>query len=251
MKLNNKVAVITGGAGQIGRAVAHRLAQHEARVFLLVRRDLATAQTLCENLPNSHLQHQAILADVKDPNQVRDAAQQVKILAGSCDILINSAAVALHATDALHVSDEYFDETMAVNLKGPWLMIREFHDMLKQSGDALIVNISSMASVKPRPTSIFYSMSKAGLNAMTQSLALMLGPEVRVVAIAPSMLEAPVSGYPLISEKHHNVMPVDMAKNMSAVKRICTADDVADVIESLATTIKFYNGHLIMLDGGT
>jgi len=159
--------------------------------------------------------------------------------------------VALHPKNWDEASNEYFDETVAVNIKGPWLMIREFQDMLQQSGDGLIINISSMASVRPRSTSIFYSMSKAALNAMTQSLAMALGPGVRVVAVAPSMLEAPVSGYPLIPQKQHNVMPIDMAKNMSALKRICTADDVADVIESMATKMKFYNGHLILLDGGT
>ena len=250
MDLNNKVAVITGGAGQIGQAVAARLALNGARIFSLVRRNADVAQQLVEQLPNSHLNHQVLAVDVKQSDQVQQAAHTVQELAGRCDILINSAAIALHPQNIFEFPDEQFDEVMAVNLKAPWLMTKAFYPMLKASGDGLVVNLSSVASVRTRPTSTFYSMSKAGLNAMTESLAKACGPEVRFVAIAPSMLPRPVSGYPFVVDKQFGPFQIEDAINGSPVKRICTAGDVADVIESLATKIKFYNGHLIMLDGG-
>lgn len=250
MNLENKVAVISGGAGQVGHATAIRLAQQGVRIFSLVRRNLDRAQALVDALPNSYLQHQVLLADVKDAGQIKIAAAKVKEIAGRCDILVNSAGIALHPHNVLEFPDEQFDETIDVNLKGPWYMMREFYPMLKESGDGLIVNISSMASVRPRPNSAFYSAVKAGLNAMTDSLAKAFGPEVRVVAVAPSMLEGPVSGWPFMPEKKGNAFPIETARNMNSLKRICTADDVAGVIESLATHIKFYNGHLIILDGG-
>lgn len=250
MKLNNKVAVITGGAGQIGQATAYSLASQGARIFSLVRRNLDNAQQLLDVLPNNHLDHRALLVDVTDSEQVRQSAKTVTELAGRCDILVNSAAIALHPTNILEFPEVQFDEIMAINLKGPWLMIKEFHPLLKNTGDGLVINISSVASIRTRPTSTFYSMTKAGVNAMTESLARAFGPEIRVIAIAPSMLPKPISGYPFILEKKFGAFKFEDAVSATPVKRLCTAEDVADVIESLATKIKFYNGHLIMLDGG-
>jgi NAD(P)-dependent dehydrogenase (short-subunit alcohol dehydrogenase family) len=251
MNLVDKVAVITGGSGQIGLATAQKLSEQGARVFSLVRRNLDEAQKLLDALPNNHLDHRALLVDVTNSIQIKQAAQTIKELAGRCNILVNSAGIALHPPNIFNLTDEQFDDMIAINLKGPWLMIKEFYSLLKSTGDGLVVNISSVSSVRTRPTSVFYSATKAGLNAMTQSLAKSLGPEVRVVAVAPSMLPKPVSGYPYILEKKSGAFKIEDAINMSPVKRICTAEDVANTIESLATTMKFYNGHLFMLDGGS
>ena len=251
MNLVDKVAVITGGSGQIGVATAQKLSEQGARVFSLVRRNLNEAQQLLDALPNNHLDHRALLVDVKESTQIKQAAETINELAGRCDILVNAASIALHLPNIFDLTDEQFDDIMDINLKGPWLMIKEFYPMLKKTGDSLIVNISSVSSVRTRPTSVSYSATKAGLNAMTESLAKSLGPEVRVVAVAPSMLIKPVSGYPFIPEKKEGAFKLEDAINMNPVKRICTAEDVANTIESLATTMKFYNGHLIMLDGGS
>jgi NAD(P)-dependent dehydrogenase (short-subunit alcohol dehydrogenase family) len=251
MTLENKVAVITGGNGYIGYTVAQRLAGLGARVFILVRRRLESAQEMMQKLPNNHLQHQALLADVKDSAQVKQAVATVKQLAGRCDILINAAGIGLHGHIS-EVTEEIFDETIAVNLKGPWIVSKEFYELLKASGDGLVVNISSVASIRPRPDSFAYSISKVGLNMMTQAMAKGLGPEVRFVAIAPSRLPNLTSGDPMIEKdnKHPTPQVIQNCINGTPIKRLGTADDVADVIESLATKIKFYNGHLIALDGG-
>jgi 3-oxoacyl-[acyl-carrier protein] reductase len=251
MNLANKVAVITGGAGQIGQATAVQLARQGARIFSLVRRNLDSAQQLVDELPNTHLDHRALLVDVTDSAQVCQAAQTVAELAGRCDILVNSAGIALMPTDILTFPEEQFDEIVAVNLKGPWFMIKEFYPLLKDTGDGLIINISSVSSVKTKPAGVFYSATKAGLNAMTESLAKGFGPEVRVIAIAPSILPKPTSGYPFVLEKLLWESAFDNHIIANPSKRLCSAEDVADVIESLATKIKFYNGHLIVLDGGS
>jgi 3-oxoacyl-[acyl-carrier protein] reductase len=255
MNLANKVAVITGGAGQIGQATAHRLASQGARIFSLVRRNLADAQQLVTKLPNPYLDHQALLVDVKDPELVRYAAETINKLAGRCDILVNSAGIALHPPNILDFPNEQFDEIVAINLKGPWLMIKEFHSLLKITGDGLVINISSVASVRTRPTSTFYSMTKAGLNAMTESLAKAFAPDIRVIALAPGLLPKSVSGHPFVSDQQFSEFTINNSVYESHLKanpskRLCTADDVASTIESLATKIKFYNGHLFMLDGG-
>lgn len=255
MTLTNKVAVITGGSGQIGHATAVRLATAGARIFLLVRRNLDQAKALADALPNNQLQHQALLVDVKDSQQVMAAAEIVAELAGRCDILVNSAGIALHPPNVLDFPDDQFDAIVQTNLKGPWLMTKHFHDLLKTTGDGLIVNVSSVASIRPRPSSAFYSMTKAGLNAMTKSLAKAFAPDIRVVAVAPGLLPKPVSGHPFVSEHGYSQSQLgdsfyQQHLQVNPSKRLCTADDVAGVIECLATTMKLYNGHLFVLDGG-
>jgi 3-oxoacyl-[acyl-carrier protein] reductase len=251
MTLDNKVVVITGGNGYIGYTVAQRLAGLGARVFILVRRKLESAQEMMNNLPNGHLQHQALLADVKDSAQVKQAVETIKQSAGRCDMLINAAGIALHSP-ILEVTEEMFDETIAVNLKGPWIVTNAFYQLLKESGNGLVVNISSVASITPRPESLAYSISKIGVNIMTEAMAKSLGPEVRFVAIAPARLPSLTSGHPIIEkeDKHLNPQIIQNCINQTPLKRLGTADDVADAIESLATKIKFYNGHLMVLDGG-
>jgi len=250
MTLDNKVAVITGGSGAIGYAVATRLSSLGVRVFILVRRKLDQAQAMVEELPNSHLQHSALLADVTDSAQIQQALDTVTQQAGRCDILINAAGMASHSP-LLEISEEKFDQTIAVNLKGTWLATRAFYPLLKSSGDGLIVNISSIASIAPQSQNLVYAIAKAGVNIMTQTMTS-LGPEVRFVAVAPSMLPNLTSGYPFI-EKEDKYLPPGHVENYierTPLRRLCTTDDVADVVESVATKMKFYNGHLIVLDGG-
>lgn len=257
MNLVDKVAVITGGSGQIGQATAYQLASQGARIFSLVRRNIDQAQALLNALPNNHLDHRALLVDVKDPDQIGLSAQTISSLAGRCDILVNSAGIAVFPpSPVVGLPNNQFDEIIATNLKGPWFMIKEFYPLLKSTGDGLVVNISSVSSIRTRSGSVFYSMTKAGVNAMTESLAKAFAPDIRVVAIAPSYLSTLMSGYPFISQEQHKEQKTNDPSyiahlNINPLKRFCTAEDVAILIEQLATKIKLYNGHLFMLDGGT
>jgi 3-oxoacyl-[acyl-carrier protein] reductase len=242
--LNNRVAVITGGTGHVGYATATRLAQAGVRIFSLVRRDIKAAQIKMNELPNAHLNHCAILANVKDTVSIQEAVKQVDTLAGRCDILINCAAVSLPTTTPLDTSDEIFDEMISTNLRGTWITIREFFELLNAQ-PSIVINISSGASLKSRPNSLGYSISKAGVNIMTECLAKSFGPNIRFVAIASSRLSTPTSGQP-----GANSASLDNYAETLLLKRVPTADDVASTIESLITNITFFNGHLLVLDGG-
>jgi NAD(P)-dependent dehydrogenase (short-subunit alcohol dehydrogenase family) len=244
--LTDRVAVITGGAGNIGYATAIRLAQNGVRIFSLVRREVAEAQIKMDALPNSQLNHCAILADVKDTNSIKQAVDTVKTLAGRCDILINCAGVSLATKTPLDTSDEIFDEMISTNLRGTWITIREFFEMLNAQSDSIVINVSSVASVKSSQFKLAYSISKAGVNIMTECLAKTLGPNVRFVAVAPGRLTTATSGQP--TNKLENL--INYTQRLP-LKRVPTADDVAATIESLITDIKFFNGHLLVLDGGS
>lgn len=244
MTLNDKVAVITGGTGHVGYATATRLAKAGARVFALVRRDVDQAQIKMHELPNSHLNHLAILTDVRDTQSIQQAVEQIKNLAGRCDILVNAAGISLPTATPLDTSDEIFDQMISTNLRGTWITIREFFHMLNAQSDSVVINISSGASIRARPNSLAYSISKVGVNTMTECLAKSLGPNVRFAAIASTRLTTPTSGQPV-----SNAEEIEQYAQTRLLKRVPTADDVAAAVESLITNIKYFNGHLLTLDG--
>jgi NAD(P)-dependent dehydrogenase (short-subunit alcohol dehydrogenase family) len=245
MNLNNKVAVIAGGCGQIGYATAKRLATQGARIIVLVRRDIDQAQTMMDTLPNPALHHFAILASVINTKELKSAVAEVKQRAGRCDMLINTAGALNPIPPAnLHgLTDEIFDEIITTNLRGVYATIREFSDLLKESGDGLIINISSQSGQRASNSCVAYGASKAGLDLITKTLAKSLAPTIRVVGIAPGYLEHATSGATrIISNK-------TLAAE-SPLHSLATGDDIAKTVEAFATMITHATGTTLLVDGG-
>jgi len=239
--LTNKTAVITGGNGNIARATALGLAQQGARVVLLVRKDLLDATAFIESvLPGTG--HLAMVADVTDTRSLREAATKID----SCDILINCAGYtqSISPIDLHALTDEIFDKIVRVNLSGTYATIREFSDLLKASGDGLIVNVTSAAGLRASTSNLAYGASKAGIDLLTKSLAVSLAPLVRVISIAPGYLENGVSGTTVTPERR------SWMASITPMNRVGTAKEVADAIVTYATVIKFTTGAIVVLDGG-
>lgn len=243
--LNGKVVVITGGCGQVGYATAKRLAQQGAQIIAITRRNIDQAQQMMDNLPNTHLNHRAILASVTDTDSLKAAVNKVTKLSGRCDILVNSASVLnpVPPGDLHGLTDEIFDEIMTVNVRGTYATIREFADLLQSTGDALIINVSSQSGYRASNSNIAYASSKAAIDLMTKSLAKSLAPAVRVIGIAPGHLETAVSGVARVDNN-------DTIASRIPLKRIGTGDDVASAIEAYAMLIRHATGITILLDGG-
>lgn len=244
--MENKVVVITGGAGYIGRATAKRLANKGARIVLIVGRRLKDAQSICANLPNPHLNHFAIQASVIDSQAIKLAANEIKQKCGKCDVLINCAAVSYRDQNPFFIDEHQFSETFDVNVKGILICVKEFYGMLKNT-TGIVINLSSMASFKVSGNKLGYCVSKAAVNTLTEGFAKFLGP-VRFLAIAPAALEEPVGSFSG-TEK----MTEWWAKNYKEsvpLKRIPTAEDVVDVIDSSINGMSFLTGNVIKLDGG-
>lgn len=244
--LENKIVVITGGAGQVGKAAAKRFAELGARVFIIVRRDLEKAKEIVAALSNSHLQHDAILASVTDTTSLKAAVTIITDRAGRCDLLINAAGITkgLSPRDFERYTDEIVDEILITNIRGPFATIREFTPLLKNSGQALVINISSAAGKRASNSNIIYGASKIGLELITSSLSRVLAPNIRVVNVCPGMLENPTSGAYKpegTNEKMAQEIPL---------RRVGKAEDVVATIEALATTMTYVTGSTILLDGG-
>lgn len=244
-ELNNKVAVVAGGCGQIGYATATRLAAQGARVIVLVRRDIDRANEMMTNLPNPNLGHFAILASITDTPALQSAVQQVTQRVGRCDILVNTAGTLdpIPPSNLSALTDDIFDMIVTSNLRGVYATIREFAELLKSSGDGLIINVSSQSGQRASNSCVAYAASKAGLDLMTKTLAKSLAPTVRVVGVAPGYLENATSGVT-------RIICNEVLAAEAPLKTLASGDDIARAIEAFATMLTHATGVTLLVDGG-
>lgn len=243
--LTGQVAVITGGMGGMGYATAQRLAAKGARIVGIVRRNVEDAQIKYDELPNAHLGHFVIDAPIDHSDALVAAAAEVRSRAGRCDILVNTAGTtkSVPHINLDMLTDELFDSIMQVNLRSVFATIRTFAPLLRESGNGLIVNISSAAGIRTGGSNIAYAASKAGIDSMTRNLARALAPAIRVVSIAPSAVDT-------------NFLPnrsqdfLSNAAKLTPLGRIGEVDDIASAVEACATTMRFTTGNCFVIDGG-
>src|SRR5271165_5737222 len=202
------------------------------------------ADRLIASLPGTG--HRASRTPAQDTAAIESLAAAIGKTEGRLDILVNNAGstrVIPHA-DLRDLDDDFFDFVLAVNLRGPFAMVRACQPLLAATGQGLVVNVGSVSGVRGGGSNIAYAAAKGGLHTMTMSLARALAPAIRVVAVAPSLMDTPMSDM---------WTPQQRAQRISGnpVKRIATADEVAAVILGLATSMSFVNGTIIPVDGGS
>ena len=241
--LAGKVAVVTGGSSGIGAASVRLLAGAEARVVVGYNKGADRAAALIAELPGSG--HQAMYLPLEDSAEIRKVAAAVKDRFGRTDILVNSAGftrmVAHHDLEAL--DDDLIDAVLTANVRGPFATIRAFVPMLRASGDGVIVNISSGAAQSGTGSSIIYGASKAALNTMSMALARVLGPEIRVVVVAPGMVH---TGF--VPGRTEEMMA--KAALSTPLKRAIEAHDVALAVMASITHLTHTTGSIVPVDAG-
>jgi 3-oxoacyl-[acyl-carrier protein] reductase len=243
MNLQSKVAVITGATGGIGAATARRFAEAGARVVVGYNRKAAEAEAFAEALPNTG--HRAAHMPMQDTAVLREVAAMVERDYGRCDVLVNCAGFTrmIPHADLEALTDELIDAIFVANVRGPFATIRAFAPLMKRTGDAVIVNISSVAAQTGSGSNIAYGASKAALDTMGKSLARVLGPAVRVMTVSPAAVDtAFVPG-----------RTTEMVERMAATsphKRVIQADEVAQAVIAAATHLTGTTGAIIPVDGG-
>ncbi|HTW53318.1 MAG TPA: SDR family oxidoreductase [Stellaceae bacterium] len=242
-RLDGKVAVVTGASSGIGRESAKLFAAAGARVVVGYNRGADRANHVVAALAGTG--HKAVRLPLEDTAQIRKVAAGVEAEFGRCDILVNSAGftrmVAHHDLEAL--DDDLIDQVLTANVRGPFATIRAFAPLLKASGDGVIVNISSGAATAGTGSSIIYGASKAALNTMSMALARVLGPEIRVIVVAPGLVH---TGFvPGRTEEM-------MAKSAAAtpLKRAIEPEDVALAVIGCVTHLTHTTGSIIAVDAG-
>jgi 3-oxoacyl-[acyl-carrier protein] reductase len=242
--LDGRVALVTGGSKGLGAATARLFAEAGARIVITFGNDADAAESLITSLPGAG--HRASRTPAQDTPAIESLVENIAATEGRLDILVNNAGstrVIPHA-DLRALDDAFFDFVLAVNLRGPFATVRACQPLLRASGQGLIVNVGSVSGVRGGGSNIAYAAAKAGLHTMTMSLARALAPEIRVVAVAPSLMETPMSDMWTAQQRAQRI-----ASN--PLKRIAQAEEVAAVILGLATTMTFVNGTIIPVDGGS
>ncbi|HWX21354.1 MAG TPA: SDR family oxidoreductase [Candidatus Binatia bacterium] len=235
--LQGRVALITGAAKRIGRAVAMRLATEGADIVIHYNRSKSEADDAVAEITKLGRKSVAVQADLCSLVQIKRLFQQTAEQFGRLDILINSAANFLPA----HLDDtteKMWDTALDTNLKAPFFCAQAAAPLLKQSR-GVIINFADVGGILPWPGYIPHCASKAGVIMLTKCLGKALAPEVRVNAVAPCTIT--MSGDPSEWE-------ADFIRH-APLHRTGTPEDVADAVSFLIQA-KFMTGQVLILDGG-
>lgn len=241
--LKDKVAIVTGGGTGIGRACALTLAARGVNVAVNYSRSKDDAEKTAADCRATGGDGLAIQADVSKRVQIDRLVDETVTKWGRIDILINSAGTTKFAAydDLDALTEEVWDEILGVNLKGVFFAVRAVRPHMKAAGAGSIVNIGSISAIRPVGSSIPYMASKAAVHSMTQSMAVALGPKIRVNCVAPGFIET----------RWHagRDEAARTTRERTPLKRNGTPEDVAQAALYLCTS-SFVTGEIVVVDGG-
>jgi len=248
MAKKRPVALVTGAGTGIGRATVEALAAAEFDLAINYSRSKEAANqtaSLAERRGARTLLYQC---DVSDDARVRSMLAEVEKHFGRLDALVNNAGTTtgVKPKDFEGLTGEEWDRVFSVNVKGTFQVTRAAVPLLKKSGGS-IVNLASIVGLRPGPQPLPYATSKAAVVSLTKLLALNLGPEIRVNAVAPGWMEGDWM-VRMLGEKYEELMT--RRARHTPLQRVVKAEDVAEVIVSLIVSNKMVNGEVIVIDGG-
>lgn len=236
--LHGQVALVTGSTSGIGRAIAQRLADEGARLVINSVRSVDEGEAFAASLPEAVY----LRGDVADAEAAGTLVARAAEAWGRLDLVVNNAGTTqrIPHSDLDAVDAELFRHTLDVNVVGPWNVTRAAAPHLRESGGQ-VVNISSLAGVRPTGSSVPYATSKAALNHLTRLLANVLGPEVRVNAIAPGLIATP---WTEDWEDLHRAV-----EQRAPLQRVGTPEQIAEVCVGLVAS-SYVTGEVLVADGG-
>jgi pteridine reductase len=232
-------ALVTGGAVRIGRALALALAGQGVAVAVHYGNSATAAAETVAAIHACGGNAASFQGDLRNLSQADSIMEQAAKRLGKLDILVNSAAV-YEPAGVAETSEPHWDEQFAVNLKAPFFLSRAFARHVGSGRPGQIVNIADWRAIRPDPGSIVYSLTKAGIVAMTKGLALALAPDIRVNAIAPGSILPPPGQDEAYLEKIGRRTPL---------QRHGSTDDLARALLYLVAA-EFVTGQVLFVDGG-
>ncbi len=252
-QLKGKVAIVTGGSRGIGKAIAETFARECATVIICGRKqdrldpvaDEINGTMAGGASPGGKIVPRAChVGKLEDLQQLIDSANKEF---GKIDVLVNNAATNIAQGPAIEMDDSQFDKMVEVNLKSTYRLMRLVAPGMCDRGSGSIINIASIAGLRPQFHGLLYSMTKAALIMMTQSYALELGPKgVRVNAIAPGLIQTVLSEYYWKDESRFSQMLASQP-----IKHLGQPREIAEAALLLASDSGSYlTGQTLVIDGG-
>ena len=243
-----KVALVTGASSGIGKATAARLAAMGCAVVVGYNSRSAMAQEVVEGLQGKGQQgirHLAMRIAIDDPVSISEAAMAVEKMYGRLDALVNcgGATTPVPLNDLDGLTDDIFDQTVAINLRGPFAMVRAFRPLLERGDGAAIVNISSIAARTGLGSSLAYLAAKAGVDALTIALAKVLAPKIRVFSVSPAGVDTDF--VPGRSREQ-----LQKTAERLPLAHITTPDDVARAVIACIVNLTSSTGIVVPVDEG-
>jgi ketoreductase RED2 len=239
-RLDGQVAIVTGSSSGIGEATARRLSGLGANVVVNSSSSIEAGTAVADSLPTESLY---VRADISDHSQCDELITTTVERFGQLDVLVNNAGWTTRVPhgDLEALTDEIFRRTFEVNVFGTWWLTKAAMPHLRQSANANVVTITSIAGLRPIGSSIAYAMSKAALNHLTLLLAKSCAP-VRVNAVAPGLVATPWTSQ--WEDQHASIAAT------APLHRSATPDDCAEAVIGLIRST-YITGHVVVVDGGT
>jgi 3-oxoacyl-[acyl-carrier protein] reductase len=244
-RLEGKVAIVTGSSRGIGKAIAERYAAEGAKVVVNWVGREREAQSVVDTIEKAGGEALSVRADVSSLADVRKLVSATLDRFGRVDILVNNAGV-MFTKSVLETTEEEWDRTIDINLKGAYLCAKEVAPIMLQQESGTIVMMSSNSGLYHPSAMRFteYVVSKAGMNGLTKALALALGPNITVNAICPGWIKTE-----MVEDTDPEVERRIIAE--TALGRWGTPDDIAGAAVFLASSeAAFITGELLIVAGG-
>jgi NAD(P)-dependent dehydrogenase (short-subunit alcohol dehydrogenase family) len=236
MEIAGKVAIVTGGARRVGRAMSVALAEAGADVVVNYNDSADEARSAVGEIEALGRRAIAVQADVARADDVRRLVTATERAFGRLDILVNSASL-FERAPFLEITSEDWERVLGVNLTGPFLLSQAAAPLLARDGGGVIINIVDLSALQPWPSFAHHAVSKAGLLHLTRVLARALAPDVRVNAIAPGTVLPPEG------------MEGEDGSERRLVERTGQPDDVTAALLYLVRS-DFVTGENLVVDGG-
>ncbi|MDB5576272.1 MAG: fabG 4 [Bradyrhizobium sp.] len=240
-----KVALVTGGSGDIGGAIARRLGGEGFTVIATYVGLEGAAAATADDIIGAGGTAGIVQLDQRSPHAIEQCRAHVGAAYGRLDVLINNAAwnVGIPFADLDAMTPDIWDRVLETNLRGPFLLARAMADLLRSSGRGHIVNISSIAGITTAGSSIAYSAAKAGLNHLTRGLAVALAPDVAVNCVAPGLVENTRMANRVSPERR------EKGRQQAILGRVGTVGDVASQVLAFINSSSI-TGQTVAVDGG-
>lgn len=239
MEVNGRVALVTGGAVRVGRALSLSLAREGMRVVVHYNRSEAPAQDVVRLIEQGGGEAVAIGGDLSQMAELERVAAAAEDAFGGVDVLVNNASV-FPPEGLEEVEEALWDETLAVNLKAPFFLIQKLAPGMRSRAGGVIVNLADLAGLQPWSSYAVHAISKAGLVHLTRIAARALAPEIRVVAIAPGTVLPP---------EEMGEETVESLARRAPLRRIGSPEDVVEALLYLLRA-DFVTGEILTVDGG-